>query len=71
MSANAIVPQLMTTGRIAQQLGQPVYRVAYVIATRRISESARAGTLRLFDRQAMARIRHELNAMDARRAADE
>jgi hypothetical protein len=29
--------------------------------------AARAGTIRLYDRQALALIRHELNAIDARR----
>ena len=32
-----------------------------------IRPSARAGTLRLYDRRAVAMVRHELNAIDARR----
>jgi len=63
------VPSLLTPGRIADELGVSLQRVVYVLATRRhICPAARAGTLRLFDRQAVAMIRHELNAMDARRS---
>jgi hypothetical protein len=62
------VPSLLTPGRIADELGVPLPRVLYVLATRRhISPAARAGTLRLYDRKAVASIRHELNAIDARR----
>ena len=62
------VPSLFTPGRIADELGVSLPRVLYVLATRRhIVPVARAGTLRLYDREAVARIRHELNAIDARR----
>ena len=61
-------PKLITVGIIAEELGEPLHRVLHVIATRKhIKPSARAGTLRLFDRRAVAMIRHELNAIDARR----
>jgi hypothetical protein len=62
------VPSLMTPGRIAERLGVPLPRVLYILSTRpHIQPSARAGCLRLFDRQAVAQILHELNAIDARR----
>jgi hypothetical protein len=61
-------PQLNTPGRIAALLRVPLHRVLHVLATRRyIRPSARAGTLRLYDRRAVAQVRHELNAIDARR----
>jgi hypothetical protein len=64
----ATVPQLITPGVIAQELRVPLHRVLHVLATRRhILPRARGGTLRLYDRQAVAQVRHELNAMDARR----
>jgi hypothetical protein len=45
-----------------------LHRVLYVLATRlHIRPSARAGTLRLYDRRAVAMVRHELNAIDAQR----
>lgn len=62
------VPSLLTPGRIAAGLGVPLPRVLYVLSTRpHITPSARAGTLRLFNQQAVAMIRHELNGIDARR----
>ncbi len=62
------VPSLLTPGRIADELGVSLPRVVYVLSTRRhILPAARAGTLRLYDREALALVRHELNAIDARR----
>ena len=61
-------PKLITPGIIAQELAEPLHRVLRVLATRKhIRPSARAGTLRLYDRKAVAMVRHELNAIDARR----
>ncbi len=60
-------PFLDTSGRVAAKLGVPVHRVQYVLKSRQIVPSAFAGRLRLFNRAAVARIRHELNAIDARR----
>lgn len=61
------IPKLRTPGVIAQELGQPLHRVLYVLRTRAyILPSARAGRLRLYDRQAVAMVRHVVNAMDAR-----
>lgn len=62
------VPRLITAGVIANELHTPLHRVLRVLATRpHIQPSARAGNLRLFDRKAVAMVRHELNAIDARR----
>ena len=64
---NPGIPSLLTPGRLADELGAPLSRVLYVLATRRhITPAARAGTLRLYHRNAVA-VRHELNAIDARR----
>ena len=63
------VPSLLTPGRIAAELEVSLPRVLYVLSTRpHIQPSARAGTLRLYDRHAVALVRHELNAIDARRS---
>jgi len=63
------LPSLITAGSIAHELGEPLHRVLYVMRTRQhIQPSARAGMLRLFDRSAVAMIRHEINAIDARRS---
>jgi hypothetical protein len=71
MSAT-LIPQLRTPGRLAAELGVPLHRVLHILATRpHIRPSARAGTLRLFDCEALAQVRHELNAQDARRCRRE
>lgn len=63
-------PTLRTPGVIATELGVPLHRVLNVLATRKhIRPVARAGTLRLYDKSALAKVRHELNAIDARRQA--
>ncbi len=63
-------PNLLTPGRIAKRLGEPIHRVLHVLATRQhIRPLARAGTLRLYDNDSVAAVRHELNAIDARRAS--
>ena len=66
----AAPPQLLTPGRLAAELGRPLHRVLYVLKHRKhITPSARAGLLRLYDRRAMAQVRHELTAIEARRCA--
>lgn len=61
-------PRLRTPGVIAAELGEPLHRVLHILATREhIHPSARAGTLRLYGRSVVAMVRHELNAIDARR----
>lgn len=66
--ANRPVARLRTPGVLAADLGVPLHRVLYVLDTRKhIVPSARAGQLRLYDRQAVAQVRHELSAIDARR----
>lgn len=65
---NGPVPKLRTAGVLAADLGEPLHRVLYVLRTRtHIEPAARAGRLRLYDRGTVALIRHELNAIDARR----
>ena len=62
--------QLLTLGRIAEILGVSVVRVGYILRTRpHIRPSARAGNVRLYDARALASVRHELHAIDARRAS--
>lgn len=66
MSANS--PKCVTPGVMASELGVPIHRVIRVLATRRhIREVGRAGTIRVYKREAIALVRHELNAIDARR----
>jgi hypothetical protein len=68
LSTAAPMPRLITVGVIAAKLRTPLHRVLRVLVTRpHIRPSARAGNLRLFDQRAVAMVRHELNAIDARR----
>lgn len=67
-AVSSLPPQLITAGVIAAELHEPLHRVLHVLATRQhIRPAARAGTLRLYDRRTVAMVRHELNAIDARR----
>ena len=69
MNPVSTLPRLRTPGVIAQELGESLQRVQYVLRTRsHIKPAALAGRLRLYDRQAVAMVRHELTAMDARQA---
>lgn len=62
------VPSLLTPGRLAAELGVPLHRVLHILRTRdHIRPRARAGRLRLYSRDTLALLRHELNAIDARR----
>jgi len=62
------LPRLRTPGVIAQELGESLQRVQYILRTRpHIKPAALAGRLRLYDRAAVAMVRHECNAIDARR----
>lgn len=63
------VPHLLTPGRMAAELRQPLHRVDRILRTRpHIRPAARAGTLRLYRAEAVAQVRHELAAIDARRS---
>jgi hypothetical protein len=67
-----MAPRLITPGVIAAELRVPLHRILHVLRTRaHIQPSARAGTLRLYDRRAVAMVRHEINAIDARRCSQE
>lgn len=61
-------PKLVTSGVIASECGVPIHRVLRVLRTRpSIKPAAYAGNVRLYDRATIARVRHELTAIDARR----
>lgn len=65
----AQTPKLRTTGTMARELGVALHRVQYVLATRpHIKPLAFAGNVRLWDSGAVAMVRHELNAIEARRS---
>ncbi len=64
---NRSVPKLATVGEVAKLLNVPLHRVEYVLRTRpHIRPRATAGAARCYDDAAIAAMRHELNAIDAR-----
>jgi len=64
-------PKLVTVGVIAAELGVPVDRVCRILRSRpHIRPRAFAGNVRLFDSTAVAMVRHELNALAARRGRE-
>lgn len=63
------VPRLATIGALAQRFNVPLHRIEYIVRSRTyIKPQARAGGVRCFGDEAVAQIRHELRAMDARQA---
>lgn len=63
-------PRLITTGVIAKAVGTTPERVARLLRSRPyIEPAAYAGHVRLFMPEVIAQVRHEVNAIDARRAA--
>jgi len=61
------IPQLRTPGVMATELGSSLSRVQYILRTRlHIQPTALAGRMRLYDRDAVAMVRYEMNAIDAR-----
>lgn len=61
-------PQLLSIGEMAKRLGEPIHRVRFILESRGdIKPSALCGRTRVYDARALARVRHELAAIDARR----
>ena len=61
-------PRLVTVGIIASEVGVSVDRVCRILRSRpHITPRAYAGNTRLFDNEAVAQVRHEVNKQDARR----
>jgi hypothetical protein len=64
-------PRLLTVGRVAEILDEPVRRIEYLLRTRPdIQPCAYAGNARLFDKAGLERIQHELSGMESRRNAE-
>lgn len=61
-------PILATVGEISRRLKCPLHRIEYVIRTRKINPSGRAGNSLVYPDEAVARIRDELRKMDRERS---
>lgn len=67
---NKTEPKLRTPGILAKDLGVSLHRVQYVLRTRsHIRPAARAGQLRLYDRDAIELLKHELDSISVRCAS--
>jgi hypothetical protein len=56
-----------TVGEIARRLGQPLHRVEYVLRTRDIRPTSRAGNALVYAEPDIARIASELAEIEGRR----
>lgn len=59
----------LTTGQIAKRYGVPRYQIEYILESRGIEPVGRIGIVRLFGRDAQARIKDALDGINARKAA--
>ena len=58
----------LTTGQIAKRYGVPRYQIEYIVESRGIDPARRIGIVRLFGRDAQARIKDALDVINARKA---
>ena len=64
-------PQIVpTVGSIAARLGVPIHRVVYIIASRKINPSGRAGNTRIFNDGDIEQIASELRRIGRDRESD-
>ena len=61
------VPTVPTVGEIARRIDEPVHRVEYIIRSRNILPSGRAGNLRIFTDADVEQIATELRRIASRR----
>jgi DNA-binding transcriptional MerR regulator len=60
-----------TVGEIARRLDQPVHRIEYVIRSRLLRPTGRAGQVRIFTEEDVAFIAGQLQQIDARQGRDD
>ena len=65
---STIATLALTPGVIAQRLNEPLHRILYVIRSRDIRPSLRAGNARVFSDADLAYIASELRRIDEGRA---
>lgn len=54
----------LTIGEIARRIGEPAHRVQYIIRTRGINPTQRAGRLRIFSESDLPYIQAEIRRID-------
>ena len=63
------LPSALTLTEIARRLGEPTHRVAYVVRSRDLRPTRRAGNCRVFSDPDVEVIAAELRRIDAERGA--
>ncbi|HBR18737.1 MAG: hypothetical protein A2Y13_12415 [Planctomycetes bacterium GWC2_45_44] len=58
--------KLLTTGELAKMLGCPLWKLQYILASRRIQPSQRVGHLRVFETDIVGVLEKELQQMSRR-----
>ena len=66
-----LISSLPTVGEIARRLGVPLHRVEYVILSRNLRPSGRAGNARVFTEADVAHIASELRRIDEQKGVIE
>ena len=59
------IPNLPTVGEIVRRTGAPIHRIEYIVRTRNIQPSGRAGHVRIFTEADVELIASELRRIDA------
>jgi hypothetical protein len=60
-----------TVGEIARRLGQPVHRIEYVLRSRQIRPTGRAGNSRVYSEEQVAQIEAEIASMSLKKGGRE
>ncbi|MFH1821189.1 MAG: hypothetical protein ABH852_01935 [Methanobacteriota archaeon] len=60
--------RLITVGTISQEIGCPIWQVQYLLQSRHISPTQRAGHLRIYSEEVIEILRNELAAVRDRKA---
>ena len=61
--------ELLTVGGLCRRTGEPLHRINYVLRSRKIQPSGRAGVLRIFDEPAAKQIEAALEQIDRKQGA--
>lgn len=64
------VSNALTLGEIARLTNQPIHRIGYIVQSRNIKPSQRAGNLRLFSSDDLAMIKSELARIAERKGGE-
>jgi hypothetical protein len=64
------IPALLTVGEIARRLDRPMHRIEYLLRSRHVKPSGRAGNALVYGESDVTFIAAELQRMDAERSSE-